>query len=223
LIETDDEFRVRRLRNIGSIGAGTEESIRSAIINDLSGISGCSVVSNRSDVIDSDGRPPHSFEVVVSGGDENEIANKIWEKQPAGILSFGLINIIVQDSQGINQLIRFSRPVSKYIWVKIKRDLYAEEIYPVDGDAQIKQAIVDWSLNVNNIDVGVDVIRQRLSIPVYTIPGVGDIEIEIDATALPSDTPTYLQQNIDLAPILKIKSTIEAKLKLTMISLLYQT
>lgn len=198
LAETDSAFRIRRLANLGGIGAATEDSIRSAILTNVSGVNGCSIYSNRTATTDIDGRPPHSFEVVVSGGTNARIAEVIWEKMPAGILSFGSISETITDSQGFSQIISFNRPTTIYIHCAILRSLYSEEIYPVDGDTLIKQAIVDWSLDTNNIDVGKDVIIQRLMIPIYTVPGISSVSIEIAATPNPVDTPVFDTINIPI-------------------------
>jgi uncharacterized phage protein gp47/JayE len=196
--ETDTEFRIRRFQNISGAGAGTEEAIRSALLNDVLGVNGVNIVSNRTAVADVDGRPPHSFEVVISGGDNQQIANTIWLKQPAGILSVGNISENVIDSQGFTQIISFTRPLTKFIWVIVKRSLYNEEIYPADGDTMIKEAIVEWSIDTNNIDVGKDVIIQRLFTPVYTVQGILNLAIEIAVTDDPLDIPVYGSVNIPI-------------------------
>lgn len=195
--ETDDELRLRRERSIIK-GNATDEAIAAALLNDVENVTNARVFSNRTDVTDGEGRPPHSFETVVQGGDDQEVADKIWETQPSGIQSFGNTTEIVTDSQGNPQTIKFSRPESVYIHVQVSRDLYDEESYPTNGDQLIKEAIVNWSLDISNIDVGKDVIRQRLSIPVYTVPGIEDIQILIDGTPNPGDTPTYAAQNITI-------------------------
>jgi uncharacterized phage protein gp47/JayE len=211
-IESDSDFRIRRKRSVSGIGNATDESIRSNILNDVDNVTAVTVVSNRTDLTDGENRPPHSFEAIIRGGDDTEIAEKIWEVQPSGIQSTGNINsdgsvnptipgsgITIQDSQGTNQLILFSRPTDVFIFVRVKRDLYDEETYPANGDEAIKQAIVDWSLEPDNIDVGKDVIRQRLSTPVYTVEGIEDILIELDSSDTLPYTPTYTANNIDIS------------------------
>jgi hypothetical protein len=103
----------------------------------------------------------------------------------------------VTDSQGNPQEVKFSRPTPIYIHVRVSRDYYSEEDYPSNGDTLIKQYIVAWALL--NQTIGKDVIYQRLSIPIYEVPGVGDIVIEIDGTANPGDTPTYAEDNVEIA------------------------
>lgn len=192
-IETDEALRIRRRVAINT-GLATEEAIRSKLLNDVDGVISVSIASNRSDVTDGEGRPPHSFEAVVSGGTSQAVADKIWETMPAGIASFGNTSETVVDSQGNTQTVYFSRPDSVYIWVRVSRDYDTEEDYPADGDDQIKQNILDYAQTY--IGVGKDVIRQRLSIPIYEVPGIGDIVIEIAATATPGGSPSYSENNI---------------------------
>jgi len=196
--ETDAELRVRREQSVIN-GFATDAAIREALLNNVDGVVGANVTSNRSSSVDGEGRPAHSFECVVSGGADADIAAEILRVQPAGIQSYGNTSIDVVDSQGYTQIIQFSRAVSIYIWVKVKRDLYSEEVYPTDGDDLIKDAIVAWSLDLDNIDVGKDVIRQRLNIPIYEVPGIEDIEITIDDTATPGGTPVYAEKNIEIS------------------------
>ena len=192
-VETDDELRIRRQQDFLK-GSATDDAIKSALLNDVVGVSAVTVTSNRSMATDIYGRPPKSFEVVIEGGSTQDIADKIWEKSPSGIESYGTTTATVVDANGDNQSVKFSRPTNMYIWVRLTRTLYTEEVYPVDGDAQIKAAIVSWSLL--NMKAGTDVIYQRLSIPVYTIPGVKDITIEVAATTTPEGSPSYASADI---------------------------
>lgn len=204
-LETDDELRLRRLQSIIT-GNATDEAIRSSIFNDVSGVTNVVVKSNRSDIVDSEGRDPHSFEAVVEGGTDNDIADKILDVQPAGITSYGNTQVNRPDSQGFTQAIRFSRPETVYIFVKVRRKFYNEEEYPSNGDALIKENIVNWSLVTSNIDIGKDVIRQRLNTAVYgedgttysKIPGIGDIEITLDSSTSLPHTPSYSAVNISI-------------------------
>lgn len=198
-IETDAEFRLRREQSVSGIGNATEEAIRSNLLNDVDGVTAVAIYSNRTDTTDSEGRPEHSFECVVEGGTDADIAQKIWDTQPAGIKSYGNTTVYVTDTQGYVHAIKFSRSVNEYIFVKVKRDLYNEETYPADGDDAIKDAIVAWSLNTSNINIGKDVIRQRLSTPVYEVPGIEDIEITLDSNPTLPHTPSYSATNIIIA------------------------
>lgn len=194
-IETDEELRIRREANF-LVGKSTEEAIRQNILQNVEGVTTCQVTSNRTSTTDSEGRPPKSFEAVIEGGLDSDIGNEIWLSMPAGIEPYGLDSVTVVDSTGRDQVIGFSRPTPKYIFVKVYRDKYDEETYPVDGDNQIKEAIVAWS--ETEYSMSTDVIYQRISIPIYEVPGISTIEIEVAATDAPEDTPTYDSANISI-------------------------
>lgn len=201
-VETDSEFRIRREQAVIS-GNATDESIRSAILNNVSSVTSCEVFSNRTDSIDSESRPAHSFEAVVEGGSDNDVAEEIWLRQPSGIASYGNVNggsgITIQDSLGHDQIIKFSRPESVYIYVEVQRNFNTEETYPANGDQLIKEAIVAWSLLSANVTVGKDIIRQKLIVPVYTIPGIDEIEILLDSDTSIPFSPSASAVNITIS------------------------
>lgn len=65
------------------------------------------------------GRPGHSFEIVVNGGDDTLIAQTILASKPAGIQSYGSTTILVYDDAGNPYNIKFSRPTPVPIYVSI--------------------------------------------------------------------------------------------------------
>lgn len=204
-IETHDELRLRRAQSVVT-GNASDEAIRSSIFNDVSGVTNVVVVSNRTNIVDVESRDAHSFEAVVEGGLNNDIAQKILDVQGAGITSYGNTQVNLPDSQGVTQAIRFSRPETVYIFLKVKRSFNTEETYPSNGDALIKENIVNWSLITANIDIGFDVIRQKLGTPVYgvintiypIIPGIKDIEITLDSSTSLPHSPSYSAVNISI-------------------------
>lgn len=195
--ETDDELRQRRRDSQKVAGAGTDEAIRTRLLQDVSGVTQVTVVSNRTDVTDSESRPPHSFEAIVVGGTDEAVAQKIWETQPSGIQSYGNTTEIVQDSQGNNQTIKFSRPTEIFIYVDIEIELDTEAVFPADGITQIKNNMVAYG---ETLDTGNDVFRVKLYSPINVVEGVGDVPtLEIDGIASPGGTPTYGTADIPIA------------------------
>lgn len=191
-VETDAAALLRS-NTTGLKGRATEDAVEAALLN-VDNVSTASVTSNRTDVVDGDGLPPHSMEAIVSGGDQDDIATELWDTWPGGIAFYGDISVVVQDLSGNNQTVKFNRPETMYIWVKVKRSFYTEETYPTDGDDQIKDNIIAYA--AANIGVGVDVIRQRLATPVYDVPGVGEIEITLFASLNSGDSPSYSEIDV---------------------------
>lgn len=145
------------------------------------------------------GRPPKSFEAVVSGGTDLAVAEEIWLSKPAGIATFGNVNngngIEIIDSQGFTQVIFFSRPTPIYIWVQVSLSLYTEETFPTNGLQLVQEAILNYG---NSLGIGVDVLIQRVLCQIFTVPGVSGGTITIAATNNPGDTPSYATNDIPI-------------------------
>lgn len=190
LTETDAQFRLRH-SSYYSVGKGTEDAISQTILNEAEGIISCVVESNRTNG-EVAGRPPHSFEVIVEGGDPQEICNLIWATAPAGVgiywnpASFEKRDVV--DSEGYTHEVGYSKPQAVRLYVLVRRAKYAEEAYPYDGDIRIRQAIVDWT--TSEFTSGKDVVIQRFAIPVYSVPGIGQIKTYVSTSAIDPNIAT---------------------------------
>ncbi len=181
--ESDTELRPRIPRR-GHQATCTETAIENAV-SKVSGVTFARAYSNRGMTV-KNGRPPKSYETVVVGGDAKEIAEVIFANGPAGIQAYGNTVLTIPDSQGFPWEIGFSRPVVRNIWIKIALSLYDEEVFPAEGAAAVRANIVEWGSD--NLGVAVDLIFQRLNIPVYAVPGIARADIRVAATSDP-DTP----------------------------------
>jgi uncharacterized phage protein gp47/JayE len=190
--ETDPELKARRDQELQIAGAATIEAILSEIgAREL--VDAVIVFQNNSSIIDSDGRPPHSLDIVIKGDDEDDLAEAIFLVVGGGIETIGDIAKIVVDSQGFNQDVKFSRPTDVPIWIEI--DITKNSLYPVDGDTQIENAILGFG---ETLTVGQDVIvfgSDALSCVLNDIPGITRYEIRIDRT----NTPTT-DDNVNIEP-----------------------
>ncbi len=196
-VETDAALRIRRAASVGALGKATEIAIQNSLLQDVLNVSSAIVFSNRTDVTDAESRPPHSFEAIVAGGTDSDVANNIWENMPAGIQPYGNTTVNITDSTGRTQEIKFSRPVNVYIWLEIDIGLYSEEDFPTNGLALIKEDIVTWSLT--EYVAGKDVIRQRINTPIYQTPGIGDVTIRTGQSANPAVPPgAYAEADITI-------------------------
>ena len=173
-VETDTAFRIRRRRSVSIAGSGTVDAITANIL-DVTGVTDAFVVENRTFAVDSDGRPPKSFEAVVTGGDDAAIGQVIWDRKPAGIETFGTIVTAPLDSQSVARVVNFSRPIQIWVHLEIDYTLYLEEIFPGNGEAAIAQAASDAG---NLLGINEDVILQRLQGPIYdAVAGIGTLAI----------------------------------------------
>lgn len=185
--ETDEDFRIRIKNQSSSTSTGTIPSIEAAILSNVSGVASVKVVENTTAVTDVDGRPPHSYETIVVGGDDEDIAQEIWRTKPAGIRLYGNTNVVIVDSNSNARSIDFTRPVVVNIAVKVDYSMYDEESFTVNLEQTIINAVVEY---INALGVDEDVIPTRLMGPIYSsTTGVGDMLIEVQTIANPGDAP----------------------------------
>lgn len=183
-IETDEELRIRREELLRGIGSGSLEAIRSRLLL-LEDAIQVFIFENDEDVVDINGLPPHSFEVVVSGSTEQAIADEIFASKPIGIDTYGSISKSVEDSQGFFHTIEFSRPTDVDIYIDVTIQIDAGD-YPIDGDDQVKAALVAEG---DQLLVGEDIIALRYKAIPLDIAGVIDVTVfEIDIITPPVNT-----------------------------------
>lgn len=118
--ETDTELRIRRVESLQIVGAAAVDAIRARILDDVESVTDAFVYENDSDTTDGEGRPPHSIQVIVAGGDNQPIADKIWEVKAAGIATFGSITVPIVDSMGFSHDINFDRAIIRLAWFHVK-------------------------------------------------------------------------------------------------------
>jgi hypothetical protein len=194
-IETDEELRIRREELLRGIGAGSLEAIRARLLL-LDDILQVFIFENDEDTVDINGLPPHSFETVISGGDEQEIADEIFASKPVGIDTYGSTSKQVEDSQGFFHTIEFSRPTDEDIYIDVTVQIDAGD-YPTDGDDQIKTALVAEG---DTLLIGEDVIALRFKAIPLDIAGVIDVTVfEIDTITPPVNTGNIVMGIRDLA------------------------
>lgn len=194
--ESDSALRIRRADSLQISGSATVEAIR-ASLREVDNVTDAFVLENRTLVVDGDGLPGKSFECVVAGGTEQDIADVIWREKPAGIETHGDIPKNVTDSQGDTQVINFSRATEIYTWVKVTRTFYTEETYPVDGDAQIAANVLAFGITHT---IGLDVITQRFIGEVYKVPGLATVVVEVATSATEVGPPgAYSTANLPIS------------------------
>lgn len=185
--ETDEELKDRYYLSLSTGGKGTLDAIRADILN-VSSVRAVIINENSTDSIVGS-LPPHSFEAIVDGGDNTDIAQAILDSKPAGIDTYGTITETVQDDSGTNRDIKFSRPTQVDIWVNITVTINSN--YPPTGDNEIKQNIIDF---INNLEIGDDVIINQMIPEVYKTDGV----IDITTFEISDDGITFNPTNITI-------------------------
>jgi uncharacterized phage protein gp47/JayE len=201
LKESDTELRIRHQRNPQISRNSTTKAIFSRLAN-LSGVSLVRIFENTTNVTDSDGRPSHSYECIIEGGNEQEIAENIFDSKPAGVETYGSQSYLVNDYSNSPSEVNWSRPNPKYVNVKISYSRYGEETFPDNAVQAIKEAVVLYG---DNLGLDVDIIPQRMYGVVYgAVAGIGSLSIEVGTSLIPSsETPNEISYTTNTIPISK--------------------
>lgn len=188
--ESDTALRQRWNGSLYARSVGMTDSIASALLT-LNGVTSASVYENDQDTADADGRPPHSIEAVVDGGESAEIGLVIWQKKSAGIDTYGSQSVSINDSQGFPHTINFNRPLVVDVWLDITVTEYTEEVLPPNAQTMIADAVLEYG---SKLSIGNDVILQRFMGEIYrNVPGIGYITITGS-----TDGVTYSSSNIQI-------------------------
>lgn len=189
--ETDAELRARRNVSLQQSNAGTLKAIE-ANVREVEDVLKCVGFENVTDEIDGDGRPPHSFEIVVQGGADEDIAQEIWEAKPSGIPTFGSEMETITDTSGINRDIYFSRAVEVDIHVEV--DITRIEATSIPSEAQVKAKIIEYGATLG---IGDDVLPIAGIIPkIAELSNIENISIAVDTMGAPvNDDPIAIAVN----------------------------
>lgn len=185
--ESDAQFRKSYADKIFNRSSMMLESIRSAILNDVQGVTSVAPYENDSNEVDEQGRPPHSIEIVVDGGDNTEIAKKILEKKAGGISTFGDVEVTLPGAYDEDIIVRFNRPTTVYVWYSLKITLSSTESLPANYVDVLREVVLQ---NTADLDAGKDVVPQKWASDLYrACPGISYIDILLHATTEPSESP----------------------------------
>jgi len=194
--EEDPNLRIRRDQSVSVVGSATTSSIKAQLLDNVEGVSFVRVEENDT-LSEVDGVDAKSYESIVEGGSDNDIANNLLVIKTAGISLSGNTSVNVTDSEGVLQTIKFSRPEVKFSWVKVTIDTYnTEETLPTNFEIAIKDSIVNYA--DDNFNIGDDIILQKLYTPIYEIAGIKRVTIEIAITDTIGGTPAYGTADISI-------------------------
>lgn len=120
LVQTDAEARSSYINRLANRAVGTVDSIVSILYSDVAGVTFAKGYQNDTDEVDSAGRPPHSIEIVVQGGEDDAVANVIWKNKAAGIRAYGSYYAYATDISGNLQYVEFTRVKEVYLLLSVK-------------------------------------------------------------------------------------------------------
>jgi hypothetical protein len=174
-IDPDPTLRLRREKELATLGAATVRAIASKVARAYSAqLDNLYVQDNDTDAF-IDTLPPHSVEVLIFDGDtptidDNALAQTIYEAKSAGIQAFGNVTTafataIVNGVEAQKQ-IGFSRAEKLLVWLEV--DLTIGAGYP--GDEEVKKVIAP-AANIR-FAPGRDVTESPLRSYPFSLPGV---------------------------------------------------
>jgi len=192
--QSDPEYRVQHVLSLGKQGSATPRSLAASLRDQrlVPGSEFVRIYMNVSGALDPiSGRPSHSFEAVVSGGSDEDIAITIWKQHTTGTQSFGSTSVTINDPKnGEVRIVRFTRPTERFVWASI--EVKRGEAFPttpiLDIQRDVQDAIFAWGITKSvGFDIYLDEAKQQLS-----IPGTAAITIRFGTTAQASDPPPPL-------------------------------
>lgn len=172
-VETDAALRVRQ----GYSVALPSQTVLAGILGAVEAVAGVTeavAYENDTNSTDSNGLPPHSISLVVSGGAAIDIATAISNKKTPGAYTYGTTSQVVTDSIGVAHTIRYYVPTNVAIAVGIT--VKALTGYTSAIGVQIQNAIAAY---INALPIGQSVFLTRLYLPAQLNGGAGSSTYEV--------------------------------------------
>lgn len=192
--ETDEELRQRFLASFNVTGTGTLDAIISRV-RDTKNVTTCIGRENPTETTDpSTGMPAKSFQIVVTGGANDDIAQAIWDTKPAGIRAHGSYQGTAKDIDGNSHVIYFTRPIPKYVYVKVSWSKDSE--IPLDRPENqvpdaIKGSIMEYG---QTLVTGSNVIPNKIQGYIYSdITGIviNELTVAVNTSQVPPAPSAY--------------------------------
>ena len=165
--ETDVELRQSYIAKSAIRSTRMIDSICSQLLNNIQGVESATGYENYGDLMDEDGRPPHSIEIIVDGGNEEEIAGAILDRKAAGIQTFGSVKVDVATEYGDSVPICFNRPEYVYVCMKVVLDADIRHL-PTNYASLTIDAIL---ASTAGLKAGDSLLTQTLNDGIYSMVG----------------------------------------------------
>lgn len=150
-VETDEQLRYRQMLSVAipsqNMLDGTIAGVASVV-----GVTRYKVYDNDTNETDANGIPGHSIAAIVEGGTDAEIAEQIYLRKGPGCGTFGALAITYINSDGLQTIVRFSRPA--YVPINVNVKLKTGKSYTTSVADTLKSNIEKY---INSLDIGYNV------------------------------------------------------------------
>lgn len=177
--EDDEALRLRFRISKAVRASNMAESLYSQLI-ELEDVQYVRIYENMTNEVDLLGLPAHSFMALVEGGVSTNIGEIVWNNKPLGIASFGQESVVVRDSQNIERVVYFSRPVRVPVYVRVVISKVSTDL-PEDAVDRIREEVVNY-INTG-IPMGSNVVYTRMFSPINKVEGHQIDVLEIGRTS----------------------------------------
>lgn len=189
--ETDESLRQRIMDARTSSPKFSDNGIIDDIKN-LNNVRDVRLIDNREMEPDKWGNPPKSIHLYTIGGDDNDIANELFNHLYPTTKTNGSINVPVTANDGSKYNISFDHAQSVAINVQLSLTINSNKFDEDSAVPAIKQNVIDYFSTLN---MGDEVLFSRLFHCAYTQPGVKRVDVSIGTN------PSALSmQNIRINP-----------------------
>jgi hypothetical protein len=181
--EADPDFRDKRDRELEASGSTNIDAIKAGV-SQVSGVVDVTGFENPLSIV-SGGLPPNSVAITVRGGAAADIAEAIFIEKAGGITTFGTTTTAVVDTEGTSHDINWTAATELTFYA----DVEVETNDDWNGATSIANIKTQIALYVNDLDIGEDVIYDRVKAAIFEEPGVYKItSLEMDFSASPTGT-----------------------------------
>ena len=188
--QSDAELRTLQTNSTAQPSQSILQGIQGELLS-LDGVTRLRMYENDTSETDDNGIPSHSISAVVEGGDSNAIAEVIRRRKTAGTGTYGTTSIVLTDSAMMPITIKFFRPTTVSVKVKVTIDplvgyasTYAEEL---------KQQVCDY---INSLGIGSTLYLSKLYVPANLENNTNDSTYDIVSIETAEGEGDFSAQNI---------------------------
>lgn len=197
--ESITALRVRRNRSTLAPASGPVEAIYANLAN-VPGVTYARAYQNNTLTTDARGIGAKKVAAVVVGGDDDAIALTLLERTGVSADWHGSTAVTIRDAQDEPYVVKFTRPTALPVYLSISIEVYNPSVFPADGVAQIKQAVIDYAMGgapalgvddgfgETGFPPGSSVLRSRLFTPLNFIPGHRVATLTLGTAPAPAGT-----------------------------------